>query len=633
MSGGDLRSQPSQAQAAVRTLQEELAKTNQRLQARVMELEQRLEEHSAELSDAHEELSRTNSELMQITLDLDARVSLRTAELEAANESLAAARVAALNLMEDAVAARRQAELAFVALQREVAERQQAEEKVRTTRERTDEELRRSEEKYRQLFDAADDAIVIFEPDGEVILDVNPRACELYGLGRDELVGKSLKKLTVDVPQGERQLAALRHSGVCRDFESVHLRRDGSSFPVLINSTLIGLEGRKVVLSLTRDITERKKLEEQLRQSQKMEAVGQLAGGVAHDFNNLLQAMLSLTQMKAAHLADPERLKADAAELEQLVKRGAALTWQLLLFSRRETAHPERLDLNDVVRDGVTLLRRLMKANIAIEARLAEGRLPVEADRGQLGQVLLNLAVNAADEMPGGGRLAIETGSEGAVVWVKVTDSGGGIPAAISDHVFEPFFTTKVRGQGTGLGLSVVHGIVIQHGGTVSFESAEGRGTTFAVTLPRAGSGESPAVEIAEQRGGVSPRGHGELVLVVEDEEPTRQALAEILTLLGYAVTAVGSGEEAERLTAEQPFDLLLTDLMLPGISGGDLAAGLQARWPDLRVILMSGYAEEVAIRQASRTGVSRFLQKPFDMDTLARELCAALESSPGHAS
>ena len=626
MSGGDLRSQPSRAQAAVRALQEVLAEKNQRLQARVVELEHRLEEHSAELCDAHEELSRTNSELMQITMDLDARVSLRTAELETANQNLAAARVAALNLMDDAVAARRQAEAGLVALQREVAQRQQAEEESRITRERTDEEVRRSEEKYRQLFEAADDAIVIFEPDGEVILEVNPRACELYGLSRKELVGKSLKTLTMDVPQSERQLAALRQSGVYRDFESVHLRRDGSSFPVLVNSTLIGFEGRKVVLSLTRDITERKKLEEQLRHSQKMEAVGQLAGGVAHDFNNLLQAMLSLTQVHAEHLSDAEQLKADTAELEQLVKRGAALTRQLLLFSRRETVRTERLDLNEVVRDGVTLLRRLVKANIAIEARLAEGRLPVEADRGQLEQILVNLAVNAVDAMSDGGRLAIETGSKDLTVWVKVIDTGGGIPAAARDHVFEPFFTTKERGHGTGLGLSVVHGIVIQHGGAVRFESVEGQGTTFTVTLPRAGLGEHPAVEIAE-RGGASPRGHGELVLVVEDEDSTRQALAEILTLLGYEVTAVGSGEEARRLAAEQPFDLLLTDLMLPGISGGDLAAGLLARRPDLRVVLMSGYAEDAAIRLASQTSPVHFLQKPFDMDTLARELRAALET------
>ncbi len=467
---------------------------------------------------------------------------------------------------------------------------------------------------------------MIFEPDSEVILEVNPRACELYGLSRDELVGKSLKMLTVDAPRNERQIAELRKTGVYRNFESVHLRRGGSTFPVLINSTLIALEGRKVVLSLTRDITERKQLEEQLRQSQKMEAVGQLAGGVAHDFNNLLQAMLSLTQMHVEHLADPERLKADAAELEQLVKRGAALTRQLLLFSRRETARPERLDLNEVVREGLTLLRRLLKANIAIETRLAEGQLPVEVDRGQLGQVLVNLAVNAADVMPAGGHLAIATGSESGAVWMKVTDTGGGIPVAIRDHIFEPFFTTKARGKGTGLGLSVVHGIVTQHGGTVTFAIREGQGTAFVVTLPRAGSGESPAVEIAE-RDGASPRGHGELVLVVEDEESARQALAEILTVLGYTVIAAGSGEEAERLAPEMPFDVLLTDLMLPGVSGSTLAADLQARWPDLRVVLMSGYAEDDAIRLGSRTGAVRFLQKPFDMETLARELRAALEA------
>ena len=410
---------------------------------------------------------------------------------------------------------------------------------------------------------------------------------------------------------------------VAADFMS----KDGSRTPYLFSGTRFLFDERPCVIGMGVDITERKKIEEQLRHSQKMEAVGQLAGGVAHDFNNLLQAMLSLTQMLVGHLSDPKRLKSDAAELEQLVKRGAALTRQLLLFSRRETLRSERLDLNEVVRDGLTLLRRLLKAHVAIEAPLAEGQLPVEADRGQLGQVLINLGVNAGDAMPEGGRLVIATGSENGTVWVKITDTGGGIPAAIRDHIFEPFFTTKGPGKGTGLGLSVVHGIVTQHGGTVTFESREGQGTTFAVTLPRAGSGESPAVEIAE-RGGASPRGHGELVLVVEDEESARQALAEILTILGYQVTAVGSGEEAGRLAPERPFDLLLTDLMLPGITGGELAMGLQARWPDLRVVLMSGYTEDEAVRRGVGEGQVRFLQKPFDMDALARELRAALDTA-----
>ena len=411
-------------------------------------------------------------------------------------------------------------------------------------------------------------------------------------------------------------------------FQVAHRGKDYTEADALTVETIAAQIAPILTARLQRKLAEEalKNSQAQLLQAQKMEAVGQLAGGVAHDFNNLLQAMLSLTQMQAEHLADPKRLKADTAEMEHLVKRGAALTRQLLLFSRQETVNTERLDLNDVVRDSVTLLRRLLEAHVAIEASLHEGHLPVDADRGQLGQVLLNLAVNAGDAMPAGGRLAIATGSENGTVWVKVTDTGGGIPEAIRDHVFEPFFTTKELGKGTGLGLSVVHGIVVQHGGTVTFESAEGQGTTFAVTLPRAGSGENPVVEIAE-RGGAPSRGHGELVLVVEDEDSTRQALAEILTLLGYAVTAVGSGEEARRLAAEQPFDLLLTDLMLPGISGGDLAAGLQACWPDLRVVLMSGYAEDAAIRLASPTSPVRFLQKPFDMDTLARELCAALET------
>jgi two-component system, cell cycle sensor histidine kinase and response regulator CckA len=504
----------------------------------------------------------------------------------------------------------------FIAVKHDVTEKRRAEEV-----------LLASEVRYRRLFEAARDGILILDAKTGAVVDVNPFLIDLLICPREEFVGRKVWDLGffADVAANQAKFEELQRKEYIRYEELPLATRDGRRVHVEFISNVYLVDGRKVIQCNIRDNSERKLLEAQLRQSQKMEAVGQLAGGVAHDFNNLLQAMLSLTQMLVGHLSDPERLKTDVAEMEQQVRRGAALTRQLLLFSRRETVRPERLDLNEVVRDGLTLLRRLLKAHIAIETRMAEGHLPVEGDRGQLGQVLLNLAVNAADAMPAGGRLRIETGSEDGAVWLKIADTGSGIPAAIRDHVFDPFFTTKGQGKGTGLGLSVVHGIVTKHGGTVTFECPEGQGTTFAVTLPRAGSGEHPAVEIAV-RGDESPRGRGEQVLLVEDEGSARQALAEMLSVLGYTVTAVGSGEEAGRLSQALSFDLLLTDLMLPGISGSELAVGLQARWPDLRVVLMSGYAEDEAIRLAARAGVVRFLEKPFDMDTLARELHAALE-------
>ena len=368
--------------------------------------------------------------------------------------------------------------------------------------------------------------------------------------------------------------------------------------------------------------------EEKVRRAQKMEAMGQLAGGVAHDFNDLLQAMLNLTQVLLAHRTDPERVAADVAELEQQVKHGAALTRQLMLFSRRETAQPEALDLNEVVREAGKLLRRLLKASITIEQRLAEGKLPVVADRGQIEQVLFNLAVNAADAMLEGGQLVITTGSDVSTVWLQLADTGGGIPEGIRQRIFEPFFTTKGEGGGTGLGLAVVHGIVAQHGGSIAFESNEGQGTTFTITLPRGGSGGFAAVKVTELAG-EAPAGHGERVLIVEDEASARDSLAEILTVLGYEVVAVESGEEAGLLPPEPAFKVLLTDIMLPGIAGADLARGLLERWPELKVILMSGYTEDEAMRKGISAGPVRFLQKPFGMSALARELRSALVDVP----
>ena len=373
-----------------------------------------------------------------------------------------------------------------------------------TERKRTEESLRLRD----SALTATANAVVITDTDMRIEW-VNPAFTQLTGYDLEDVRGQNQR-----FHSGEQDAAFYEElqrtvqSGSVWHGELLNRRKDGALYSEEMTITPVrGTSGTIAhFVAVKQDITERRRLEEQLRQSQRMEAVGQLASGVAHDFNNLLQAMLSLTQMLVAHHSDPERLQADATELDHLVRRGAALTRQLLLFSRREPVRLERLDLNEVVRDGVTMLRRLLKAHVAIETFFAEGQLPVEADRGQLGQVLMNLAVNAGDAMPDGGRLAIETGSEGPMVWLKITDTGGGIPAAIRDHIFEPFFTTKGQGKGTGLGLSVVHGIVTQHGGAVTFECQEGQGTTFTVTLPRAGSAERPAEELAERARRIAPR-------------------------------------------------------------------------------------------------------------------------------
>ena len=410
----------------------------------------------------------------------------------------------------------------------------------------------------------------------------------------------------------------------------INRRKDGTIYEEEATISPIRDAGGAIVnyVEVKRDVTREVALAEQLRESQKMRAIGQLAGGVAHDFNNLLQALLGTVEVLRARANDTGALAQAIAEIEADVRRGAALTRQLLLFARREVVKPERLDLNDVVRETHALLRRLVRENIHFTLALAGEALHVDADRGQLEQVLSNLVLNATDAMPGGGAIEVRTGEVGErQVWLEVRDSGCGIPADVRPHIFEPFFTTKGEEKGIGLGLAVVHGIVTGHGGRVEVEDNAGGGTVFRVVLPYRGSGVFGPPRVPANR--VAPEGgHQERVLVVEDESGARDGLREMLTMLDYRVVTVSSGEEALALDWDPPFHVLLTDLMLPGIHGNELAVRLRALWPALQVIVMSGYAPDVAVRQGVLTGAVRFLEKPFDMGTLAREVRAALHDS-----
>jgi PAS domain S-box-containing protein len=496
-------------------------------------------------------------------------------------------------------------------------------------------ERRRSEEERRRLAAALEQAAegtLITNPAG-LIEYVNPAFEARSGYTKADVVGRDLaafvREAGADAPcvgafalarRGQTWRSRIRwprRDGTFRDV-------DGSIAPVRdANGAIVNF-----VFSL-RDVTEQVALEAQLLQAQKMEAIGRLAGGVAHDFNNLLQAMYSLTQLIRSQHDDPERVATLVDDLEREVRRGASLTRQLLLFSRRETLRPERLDLNEAVGSAVMTLRRLVRENVSVVVELYPRALPVEVNRGQLDQVLVNLVVNASDAMPEGGRLVIRTGAgDRASVRLSVEDTGDGIPEEIRKRIFEPFFTTKEAAKGTGLGLSVVQGIVVQHGGRIEVESVPGQGSTFTVVLPKADPVDHPAVDAPPAVEQELPTGKGERVLIVEDEGVARGALRDILASLGYEVTAVGTGEMAGKLPVEPPFALLLTDLMLPGITGPDLAVGLRARWPALRVILMSGYAEDDVLRRGAAVVSAGFLQKPFDMATLAREIRAALDES-----
>ncbi|HPC83156.1 MAG TPA: response regulator [Thermoanaerobaculaceae bacterium] len=503
-----------------------------------------------------------------------------------------------------------------------------------TAKARAEEALRESERRFEILTQVSPVGVFRTDRHGATTF-VNPKWCEIAGMRAEDALGHGwlaavhpedrewVRAGWQEQPPERRTLTA----------EYRFLRPDGSVAWVMgqvvpetdAEGLLTGFVG-----TLT-DITARKLAEEAreraeaaLLQAQKLESVGRLAGGVAHDFNNVLQAMMATVQSLLLRSPDAATARA-AAEIEKHVRRGAALTRQLLLFSRREPPKIEPVDINELVREAAVLLRRLLPENIAFATEFVPGDALVDGDRGQLGQVLMNLAVNARDAMPGGGRLLVRVGLRGdAEAFIEVSDTGTGMPASVRERVFDPFFTTKGAGHGTGLGLAVVHGIVTQHGGHIEVESEPGRGSTFRVVLPRGTTGR--AVEPEDETGQPPARGRGERVLVVEDEESAREGLAELLDLLGYQPTAVACAEEALALPQAPAFDVLVSDLMLPGMSGGRLASILLARWPALRVILMSGYLEDERVQHEVPPGV-RFLQKPFDAEALAREIRRALET------
>lgn len=378
------------------------------------------------------------------------------------------------------------------------------------------------------------------------------------------------------------------------------------------------------IVGVNTDITETRALEEALRHAQKMEAVGRLAGGVAHDFNNILQAILSMLHVLRVRYDDAAAAQKRIDDLLALVHRGAGLTRQLLLFARREVHDLVRTDLNDILSRSSKMLEHLLRENIRLHVDLAPGPLWVIVDTGQIDQVLMNLVVNAADAMPDGGAITLRTFGEAASVGLEVEDHGTGIPEEFRTHLFEPFFTTKEAGKGTGLGLSVTHGIVQAHRGKVSFESRPGR-TVFRVELPAAG--KLALAEARTRTPGELPLGRGEHVLLVEDEEPTREGLVVLLNLLRYRVTAVGTGAAALDVAARERFDVLMSDIVLQDVHGDTLTLALREKAPDLPVLLMSGYADDETLRRARSGGRARFLQKPFELDALAKALAELLES------
>jgi two-component system, cell cycle sensor histidine kinase and response regulator CckA len=509
-----------------------------------------------------------------------------------------------------------------------------------TDRKQSEDELRKSEERYRVLVENAHD--MIYEHDLEGKYTSSNKAGErITGYSLAETLNLNIS----DIVAPESMDAALQMIRRKLDGQplTAHeleiIAKDGSRVAVEVNTSLVFQDQVAVgIQGIARDVTERKKLEEQLRQSQKMEAIGQLAGGVAHDFNNLLTVIGGYSSMLLAKLTPDSPYRASIEEIKKAGDRAGSLTRQLLAFSRKQILQPKVLDLNTVVSDLEKMLRRLIGEDIDLLTVTDPNLGTVKADPGQIEQVLLNLAVNARDAMPEGGKLTVETSNAvlskdyarlhgipaGPYIMLAVSDTGCGMDQATQKRIFEPFFTTKKAGKGTGLGLATLFGIVNQSGGNVWVYSELGHGTTFKIYLPRvedlADSGELPRVKS-------TPQGT-ETVLLVEDEEQVRAILSQILENQGYKVLSASHGEEALAISQQTgDIQLLITDVVMPQMSGRELAGRVVAERPSIRVLFMSGYTDDAIVRHGLLNDRLNFLQKPFDSATVARKVREVLDS------
>ena len=481
-------------------------------------------------------------------------------------------------------------------------------------------------------------------------LAVNDAAARLYGGSREELLGMRFPDLYL--PEEVEVARRTRYSAdTTRTVRGLRLRRKGGP-PVEVEMAvrLIGYDGRPAALAIVVDVSERIQAEqarlaaeEQLRQSQKMEAVGQLTGGIAHDFNNILTVILANTDA----LLDEEGLDAAVSRrlerVSQAVLRASELTRQLLAYSRKQPLRPQRTDINDLVATTGKLLRRSIGAQVEIDSLLADGLWPVSIDRTQLETALVNLCINARDAMPAGGRLAIETrnvtldadhvarhpdAAAGDHVMLSVADTGSGMTPEVAARVFEPFFTTKETGKGTGLGLSMVYGFIKQSRGHVTVDSVLSHGTTFRLYLPR--GKEGPADAAAPPQAEIA--GGRERILVVEDEPQVRANVVQQLASLGYAVSeAVDGAAGLAAVEAASPaFDLLLTDVVMPGrLNGKALADEVRRRWPAMRIVFMSGYSDNALADDGQLAAGVLLLAKPFRKADLAGIVRQALDAGP----
>jgi PAS domain S-box-containing protein len=503
---------------------------------------------------------------------------------------------------------------------------------------------------FEQFLEFVPDAIVGVAEDGRIVI-ANGQAERLFGYPREQLIGETMELL---VPQRYRAAhpdhrhnysAEPRTRPMGAGVELFAVRRDGTEFPVEISLSSIELRGQTIATAAVRDVSERaesereRALQAQLDRARRLESVGQLAGGIAHDFNNILGVIMNYAEFVAGEVELDSQAHHDVEEIRHAAERAAALTRQLLIFSRREVVKPEVLDLRALFDELENLLRRALGERVELSARFPEGLYPVEADPSQIEQVLVNLAVNARDAMPDGGRLLIEAENveldeeyaymhpdttPGPYLRLKVSDTGVGMDAETAERIFEPFFTTK--NDGTGLGLATVYGIVTGAGGRIDVYSEAGFGTTMKIHLP------ATELEPSKEPAGTDPSGagNGEVILVVEDEPDVRRMAERILAKGGYSVIGTAEGSEALRVCEQerQQIDLLLTDVIMPEMLGTELVERAREVRPELPVLYMSGYSHDVLAPQAlAAEGHNAFIEKPFSAQALKMTVRALLEA------
>src|SRR5450631_886489 len=502
--------------------------------------------------------------------------------------------------------------------------------------------LTASEHRYRALFESATDAIVVLTRDG-FVREMNHRWEEIVGVSRGELIGRHVRDFAAP-GQDAANIESYQRMIASNAAVSAPLRiatADGSSLLMEFSHASIEVDGESLVLAIGRDVTEQRQLEEQLRQAQKLEVIGQLAGGIAHDFNNILTAILGFCELLLMELGPNDVGRTDVFEIKIAGERAAGLTCQLLAFSRKQILQPSVLDINGVIKGMEQMLRRLIPAHIDLVVSLNGEIGAIKIDPTQLEQIVINLVVNAADAMPRGGKLTVETSNvyldehyqrrhlpvtPGDYVMLAVSDTGVGMNDATSGRVFEPFFTTKELGNGTGLGLATVYGIVKQSGGDIWVYSELGHGSAFKIYLPAVTGTLSSAVKtmMAPE---TALRG-SETILLVEDDEAVRRLARLILERIGYRIIEAKNPKEAVRMAEQfgERIDLLLSDVVMPESEGPSLRDRLSAVRPDIRVLYISGYADEAVVRHGVILEGTPFLQKPFTPLALSRKVRVGLD-------